>query len=130
MEPDETKNDAHGFGYTFVVGKRHGLVQRDFDDLDKLPLAGLASTGTHAVVVGHLRVKHCLLRTRYTHAWPVEGKRNENLYFYLFMFKSNKTVQVLLISFNLKMKKRLILTICMQYLTTISQSKHKKGEIE
>lgn len=63
MEPDETKNEAQGFGYTFVVGKRHGLVQRDFDDLDEFPLARVASAGAHAVVVGNLGVKHGLLRT-------------------------------------------------------------------
>lgn len=68
MEPDETKNDAHGFGYTLVVGKRHGLVQRDFDHLDELPLPWLTSTCAHAVVVGHLGVKHGLLGTRYTYA--------------------------------------------------------------
>lgn len=67
MEPDETKNDAHGFGYTLVVGERHGLVQRDFDHLDKLSLPRLTSAGAHTVVVRHLGVKHGLLGTCYTY---------------------------------------------------------------
>lgn len=61
MEPDEAKDDAHGFGDTIVVGERHGLVQRDFDHLDQLPLSRLATTCTHTGVVGHLSVKHGLL---------------------------------------------------------------------
>lgn len=73
MEPDETKYDAHGFGYALVVGKRHGLVQRDFDHLDKLSLPWLTSSCAHTVVVGHLGVKHGLLGTCYTYAWPVGG---------------------------------------------------------
>lgn len=43
MEPDEAKNDAHGFGDTLIIGKCHGLVQRDFDHLDKLSLQWLTS---------------------------------------------------------------------------------------
>lgn len=73
MEPDETKYDAHGFGYALVVGKRHGLVQRDFDHLDKLSLPWLTSSCAHTVVVGHLGIKHGLLGTCYTYAWPVGG---------------------------------------------------------
>lgn len=68
MEPDETKNDAHGFGYTLVVGKRHGLVQRHLHHLDELALLRLAAARAHAVVVGHLGVEHGLLGARYAHA--------------------------------------------------------------
>lgn len=79
MEPDETKNYAHGFGYTLVIGKRHGLVQRDFDHLDKLALPRLTSTCTHAVVIRHLGVKHRLLGARYTDARPVGGGERKQL---------------------------------------------------
>lgn len=68
VEPDEAKNDPHGFGYTLVVGEGHGLVQRDFDDLDQFPLARLASARAHAVVVGDFGVKHGLLGTRDSYA--------------------------------------------------------------
>lgn len=68
MEPDEAKDDAHGFGYTLVVGERHGLVQRDLDHLDELALPRLTSACAHAVVVGHLGVKHGLLGARYADA--------------------------------------------------------------
>lgn len=77
MEPDETKNDAHGFGYTLVVGKRHGLVQRDFDHLDKLSLLWLTSTWADAVVIGHLSVKHGLLGTGYTDTRPGGETKNK-----------------------------------------------------
>lgn len=68
VEPDEAKNDTHGFGDAFVVGERHGLVQRDFDHLDKLPLPGLTSARAHTVVVGNLGVKHGLLGARHADA--------------------------------------------------------------
>lgn len=68
VEPDEAKNDAHGFGDALVVGERHGLVQRDFDHLDKLPLPGLTSARAHAVVVGDLGIKHGLLGARHADA--------------------------------------------------------------
>lgn len=74
MEPDETKNDAHGFGDSLVVSKRHGLVQRDFDHLNKLSLPGLTSACAHTVVVGHLGVKHGLLGACYTYARPAQTK--------------------------------------------------------
>lgn len=74
MEPDETKNDAHGFGDALVVGKRHGLVQWDFDHLDKLSLPRLTSACANTVVVGHLGVKHGLLGAGYTYARPAQTK--------------------------------------------------------
>lgn len=85
MEPDEAKNDAHGFGYTLVVGKRHGLVQRDFNHLNKLSLPGLTSTCADAVVIRHLSVKHGLLGTSYTYAWPdeINRKGKTNVAFYI-----------------------------------------------
>lgn len=68
MEPDETKYDAHGFGDALVVGERHGLVQRDFHHLDELSFLWLTSACAHAVVVGHLGVKHGLLGSCYSYA--------------------------------------------------------------
>lgn len=68
VEPDEAKNDPHGFGYALVVGEGHGLVQRNFDHLDQLPLPRLTSARAHAVVVGDLGVKHGLLGTHEAYA--------------------------------------------------------------
>lgn len=68
MEPDEAKNDPHGFGDALVVGEGHGLVQRYLHHLDQLALARLASARAHAVVVGDLGVKHGLLGTCDAHA--------------------------------------------------------------
>lgn len=86
MEPDEAKNNAHGFGYTLVVGKRHGLVQWHFNHLDKLSLPRLTSTWADAVVVRHLGVKHGLLGPSYAHARPDEtnGKGKEKLLLSIF----------------------------------------------
>lgn len=74
VEPDEAKNDTHGFGDALVVGERHGLVQRDFDHLDKLPLPGLTSARAHTVVIGNLRVEHGLLSACHADAWPAQRK--------------------------------------------------------
>lgn len=68
VEPDEAKNDTHGFGNALVVGERHGLVQRNLDHFDKLPLSGLTSTRAHTVVIGNLGVKHGLLGAGHTDA--------------------------------------------------------------
>lgn len=100
MEPDETKNDAHGFGYTLVVSKRHGLVQRDFDHLDKLSLLWLTSTWADAVVIGHLSVKHGLLGTSYTYTRPGGETKIKNLKGHLLSFLNRDECLVLVLQYQ------------------------------
>lgn len=63
VEPDEAKNDTHRFRDAFIKGEGHGFVKGNFDHLDQFALLGFTSSLSDAILIGHLRVEHGLLRS-------------------------------------------------------------------